>query len=177
MAVTPVVNARRRGLACALLAVPCLAALLAAGCATPPLPRGNASTASIGPWSGRLSLTVESEPPQRFYAGFVLQGDADAGSLALTSPLGNMLAALRWQPGRAELDQGRQVQVYDSLDDLTARATGAPVPVRALFRWLRGENAVIDGWQADLSALAQGKLTAQRNAPAPVAQLRIALDR
>jgi outer membrane lipoprotein LolB len=168
------VDARRRGIAGAL----CLTTLLAlAGCATPSLPHGNASTAQTGPWSGRLSLTVQSEPPQRFYAGFALQGDADAGSLSLTSPLGNVLAALRWQPGSAELDQGGQVQTYASLDELTARATGAPVPVRALFGWLRGGDAVIDGWQADLSALAQGRLTARRITPAPAADLRIALDR
>jgi outer membrane lipoprotein LolB len=130
-----------------------------------------------GPWSGRLSLTVETERPQRFYAGFTLEGDAGEGQLTLTSPLGNTLAALRWQPGHAELIQGDQTLAYASLEDLTARVTGAPIPVPALLDWLRGRNTAIDGWQADLSALAQGRLTAQRFSPTPAVQLRMALER
>jgi outer membrane lipoprotein LolB len=124
-----------------------------------------------------LSLTVETARPQRFYAGFTLTGDAGAGQLDLTSPLGSTLAALRWQPGSATLIQGDQAQAYPSLDALTQRVTGAPIPVRALFDWLRGQNTPLDGWQADLSALAQGRLSAQRLYPAPAAQLRIVLDR
>jgi len=57
------------------------------------------------------------------------------------------------------------------------RATGTPIPMPALFDWLRGQNAVIDGWQADLSMLAQGRLTAQRLHPAPAVQLRVVLNR
>jgi outer membrane lipoprotein LolB len=167
------IGVRRRGVIGALCAAVVLTAL--AGCATSPATPGTA-VSDTGPWSGRLSLTVETNPPQRFYAGFTLAGDADAGQLALTSPLGNTLAALRWQPGHAELIQGNQTQTYASLNDLTVRVTGAPIPVRALFAWLRGQNAASDGWQADLSALAQGRLAAQRFSPAPAAQLRIALD-
>jgi outer membrane lipoprotein LolB len=91
--------------------------------------------------------------------------------------LGGTLAALRWQPGSATLIKDNQTQAYASLDDLTTHATGTPIPVRGLFDWLRGQNTPIDGWQTDLSALAQGKLTAQRLYPPPAAQLRIVLDR
>ena len=168
------IDARRRSITGALCAAAVLAAL--AGCATPPAVSGT-PVSDAGPWSGRLSLTIETDRPQRFYAGFTLAGDADQGQLDLTSPLGNTLAALRWQPGRAELiEQNGQIQTYASLDDLTARVTGAPIPVRALFDWLRGQSAAIDGWQADLSALAQGRLAAQRLSPAPAVQLHIALD-
>jgi len=169
------VNVRRRAAVGAL----CLTTLLVVtGCATSSLPHGNVSTVQTGPWSGRLSLTVQSEPPQHFSAGFALQGDADTGDLTLTSPLGNIVAMLRWQPGRVELDRGGgQVQTFASLDELTARTTGAVVPMHALFGWLRGQDAVSDGWQADLSALAQGRLTARRIAPTPTVELRIALDR
>ena len=168
-----VIDAPRRAAIGALCAAAALALL--SGCATPsPVPVTPVSDS--GPWSGRLSLIVATEPPQHFYASFTLEGNARAGQLALTTPLGNALAALRWQPGHAELIQGRQSQTYPSLDDLTARITGAPIPVPALFDWLHGQNTAIDGWQADLRALAQGRLTAQRLYPAPATQLRIALD-
>jgi len=145
------------------------------GCVTAPLNSG-APVSDTGPWSGRLSLTAQTQPPQRFYAGFTLAGGADTGQLTLTGPLGSALAALRWQPGSATLIQNDQTQTYTSLDELTARATGTPLPMQALFDWLRGRNTPVDGWQADLSALAQGKLTAQRLYPPPAAQLRIVLD-
>jgi outer membrane lipoprotein LolB len=92
-------------------------------------------------------------------------------------PLGSTLAALRWQPGSATLIQDNQSQTYASLDELTTQTTGAPIPMRGLLGWLRGQNTPVNGWQADLSALAQGKLTAQRLYPPPAAQLRIVLDR
>jgi outer membrane lipoprotein LolB len=162
----------------------CAAALLAtlAGCTVTPLSAPLRGTPHIpisdtGPWSGRLTLTVGTEPPQLLYAGFTLEGNAGMGQLALTSPLGNRLALLRWEPGHIELIQGNQVKTYGSLDDLTMRITGAPIPMPALFDWLHGHNTAINGWQANLNTLAQGRLTAQRLYPTPAIQLRIALDR
>jgi len=35
----------------------------------------------------------------------------------------------------------------------------------------------VPGWEVDLSALPQGRLTARRNTPEPEAVLRIVLDR
>ncbi len=128
-------------------------------------------------WSGRLGLTIASEPQQSFSAGFSLSGDEQAGELSLTSPLGNILAAMQWQPGTAVLRQGEKEQRYKSLDDLVAHATGTPIPVRALFSWLRGQPQAIDGWQADLSALDNGRLFAQRRQPLPTVDLRLVLDR
>ncbi|MDR0458300.1 MAG: hypothetical protein LBH10_04625 [Burkholderiaceae bacterium] len=175
--ILPAIDTRRRAIIGALCASAALAAL--SGCATslpasttPPMP-----VSDTGPWSGRLALTIETEQPQLFYAGFTLEGNADVGQLTLTTPLGNALAALRWRPGSAELVEGVQTQTYASLAELTARVTGAPIPVQALFIWLGGQNTAVDGWQADLSALPQGRLTARRLYPAPAAQLRIALDR
>jgi outer membrane lipoprotein LolB len=122
-----------------------------------------------------MSLIVASQPQQSFYAGFTLEGNADAGRLALSSPLGNMLAELIWEPGRAELVEGSKRTEYGSLDDLTNQVTGTQLPVPALFDWLQGKNTVVEGWESDLSALAQGKLSAQRLAPDPTARLRIIL--
>jgi outer membrane lipoprotein LolB len=51
------------------------------------------------------------------------------------------------------------------------------LPIAALFDWLAGRPAEVPGWQADLSGHAQGRLLAQRSLPAPVAVLRIVLER
>lgn len=145
--------------------------LVAAGlaaCASPPrLPDGEQT------WSGRLALRVESTPPQSFGSAFDLRGGPDAGELRLTSPLGNTLATVVWAPGGAELRQGSQVTRRGSLDELTTDLGGTPLPIVALFRWLRGETFAANGWTADLSQHAAGRFTARRLAPAPVAELRV----
>ena len=128
-------------------------------------------------WSGRLGLTVASEPPQSYSAGFALSGNALVGELMLTSPLGSALAVMRWQPGQALLQQGEQTARFDSLEALVAQVTGTPLPVRALFGWLHGEPQSVPGWQADLSGLPDGRLFAQRLMPLPTAELRLVLDR
>ena len=156
------------------------AIFLIAGCAHPARTIGqNDSETSF--WSGRLALTVATQPlespqAQSFAAGFELRGNARAGELALFSPLGNTLAVLGWAPGSATLRDGDQVRSFDSLDALVSQATGTAIPVAALFDWLRGTNTAVPGWQADLSQLASGRLLARRSEPAPVAELRLALD-
>jgi outer membrane lipoprotein LolB len=119
---------------------------------------------------------VASEPPQSFSAGFTLSGNADAGELSLTSPLGSILAVMHWQPGQATLRQGEQTSHFDSVETLAAQATGAPIPVRALFGWLRGQPENFTGWQANLSQLESGRISALRQMPLPAAELRIILD-
>ena len=128
-------------------------------------------------WAGRISLQLQSEPPQAFFAGFELKGQADSGELTLTSPLGSILGIMRWSPGVAVLEQSNSIQRFASTDDLLVRTTGAAVPISALFGWLAGENAVAPGWEADLSRQADGRVTAKRTAPAPQAELRIVLDK
>jgi outer membrane lipoprotein LolB len=156
-----------------LLAAMLLGALLV-GCAGPATQPGDRPDY----WSGRLALTLESEPPQSFFAGFTLTGSAQAGELSLTSPLGNTVALLQWQPGAATLRQGEQVRNYPSIGALAADVAGTPLPVPALFGWLSGEPQAVDGWQADLSRLREaGRLTARRLSPLPAAELRLMLDR
>ena len=128
-------------------------------------------------WSGRLALSVASEPPQSFSAGFTLSGNADVGELSLSSPFGNTLALLQWQPGQAVLRQGERTRQFESVEALAADATGAPIPVRALFAWLRGQSAEAAGWQADLRQLSAGRIDAHRQMPLPTADLRIVLDK
>ncbi|MBA4262042.1 MAG: hypothetical protein C0443_08540 [Comamonadaceae bacterium] len=145
-----------------------LAAGLLSACATPRL-----VTPGEASWSGRLALQVDSNPPQSYSAGFDLHGSPQAGELQLTSPLGNTLATVQWAPGGAELRQGDQVTRRATLDDLTTDLGGTPLPVAALFAWLRGQALDVGGWQADLSRQHEGRVTARRTQPLPSAELRI----
>ena len=145
-------------------------ALLAA-CATPRAPQvGQAA------WTGRLGLQVHSLPPQSVSVGFELTGSPQAGELALTSPLGNTLATVRWAPGQAELQRGGQVMRRDSLDELTTELGGTALPVAALFAWLRGQPEAAAGWEADLSRQPEGRINARRLTPEPAAELRIIFE-
>jgi outer membrane lipoprotein LolB len=153
-----------------------LAASLLAGCARPPA-TARPSDASHDFWSGRLSLQVQSEPAQSFSAGFELKGQPERGELTLISPLGNVLGVLRWSPSEAVLDSGdHQSQRFESVDALMTQATGAAVPLSALFAWLQGDNTSVSGWTADLSRRSEGRILAKRIQPEPQADLRVVLD-
>jgi outer membrane lipoprotein LolB len=159
----------------AVLATGCVfAIILIAGCAHQPGAEGQ-NDSKIRIWSGRISLQVQSEPVQAFFAGFELRGTPDQGELVLSSPLGTSLAVLRWSPGQALLDSGGQVQRFDSVDALIEKATGAAVPLPALFDWLAGKNTALAGWNADLTQQAEGRISASRTAPQPRTDLRIVL--
>lgn len=158
----------------ALLASLLFTMFLIAGCTTPP----RATSQNDGKnsfWTGRISLQVQSEPPQAFFAGFELKGNPAQGELTLNSPLGNSLAVLRWSPQEAVLDSGNQIQRFASVDELMEKATGAAVPLPALFDWLDGKNTAAQGWSADLSQQAEGRISASRTTPQPRSDLRIVL--
>jgi outer membrane lipoprotein LolB len=148
--------------------------LLAAGCASP---GGPLVAASGEAWSGRLSLRVDSEPVQTFSALFELRGAPQAGELILTSPIGNTLAQLHWAPGEALLKNGSQTRRFESVDALIEAATGAVIPVGALFGWLAGREDRVPGWRPDLSQVGAGRLQATRDMPQPRADLRIVFER
>jgi outer membrane lipoprotein LolB len=152
------------------------AVALTAGCAIPPKTTLPADTAS-GPWSGRLALQVEDNQSQSFSAGFELKGSPRAGELSLFTPIGGTLAVLAWTPESAMLRSNGKTRNFESVESLVTHATGAAIPVAALFDWLRGINTPVAGWQADLSLLGQGRLRARRLEPPPQADLRVVLDR
>jgi outer membrane lipoprotein LolB len=158
----------------ALLAGLLLATVFIAGCAHT-IRDSSQNDAKISVWTGRLSLQVQSEPPQAFFAGFELKGNPAQGELTLSSPLGNNLAVLRWSPQEALLDSGNQIQRFSSVDELIEKVTGAAVPLPALFDWLGGRNTALGGWSADLSQQAEGRISASRTAPQPRSDLRIVL--
>ena len=157
----------------AWLSVCGLSLLTLAGCATPrPQP---ADTSAF--WTGRLALQLQSTPPQNWSASFELQGSAEQGQMVLLSPIGTTLARLSWTPQAAWLEQGQDKTESSNLQSLSQRLTGTELPIAALFEWLAGKTTQAAGWQADLSAHAQGRLTARRDTPEPKAVLRIVLDR
>jgi outer membrane lipoprotein LolB len=151
----------------------CIALL--SGCAH--LSSTSPCTDGISTWSGRLALQVENSAAQSFTAGFELKGSAQAGELNLFNPLGGTVARIAWHPGTATLVARGETRQFDSLDALVEQASGAPLPVGTLFDWLRGENTVIHGWQADLSHLGDGRMSATRSQPQPTATLRIVIDK
>jgi outer membrane lipoprotein LolB len=153
-----------------------LALALVAGCAGPAA-LNKVGAGSADAWSGRLSLRVDSEPAQTFSASFDLRGNPQAGELTLTSPIGSTLAQLHWAPGEALLMNGGQTRHFDSVDALSEAATGAAIPLGALFAWLAGRNETAPGWRPDLSQVSAGRLQATRESPQPRADLRIVFER
>ena len=155
------------------LLVWCAFPLWLLGCAQPPQQVAGGQDA----WSGRISLQVDGQASQSFSAAFELYGDVRKGGLVLISPLGNRLAQLEWQDGHAQLATAQETRTSHSLDALLEDVTGTPIPVAALFQWLKGVHSTTPGWRADLSNLEQGRLVAHRDEPAPKATLRLALTR
>lgn len=128
-------------------------------------------------WAGRISLQIQSEPVQGFFAAFELKGRSDNGELTLISPLGSILGIMRWSPTEATLEQNGSTKRFASTDELLTQTTGAAVPVSALFDWLDGKNTATPGWTADLSQQVNGRIIAKRTSPAPQADLRVVLDK
>ena len=148
-----------------------LCAVWLAGCAQP-MPSAPVEENS---WNGRIALQIDGQASQSFSAMFELRGTAQAGGLVLLSPFGNRIAQLDWKDGHAQLVSGQDTRTSDSLDTLLQDVTGTRIPVTALFSWLKGTQASATGWQADLTGIVDGRLTARRDDPQPTATLRIAL--
>jgi outer membrane lipoprotein LolB len=148
-------------------------ALLLAGCAAPP----RTAAPGVQAWTGRLALTVEGQATQSFSAGFELKGAPESGELTLTNPLGGTVAVLAWSPGTATLRANGSTRQFPSLEALAQDATGAPLPVAALFDWLDGKATPVAGWEPDVTQVAEGRLRARRTAPPPAADLRVLFER
>ena len=133
-----------------------------------------ASTPEAPAWSGRLAIRVPDQPSQSFSASFELHGSAPQGQLILYSPLGSTVAQLDWDLSGARLRTPQQQRDYSDLETLVQQATGTAFPVAALFDWLNGKDAAVEGWQVDLSQQAQGRLVAHR--AEPPAELKLLLD-
>lgn len=158
---------------------------LTAACAQYTPARGEFSTSnssgnSIFSRQGRLSLRVDSEPPQSLSGTFVISGNAQVGDLTLSTPLGSTLAMLSWTPQQAILKTDSDTSYYASTDALVQQVTGTVLPLAALFDWLAGQDTPAVGWQTDLSLLNNPdsqRLIAKRTEPLPTVELRIVLDK
>lgn len=145
--------------------------------------------------TGRLSVRVEgtdATAPRALSASFELEGRADRGRLDLSTPLGTMLAQVRWSPGGATLATPQNTSPYPDLDALTSQLLGESVPVAALFDWLRGRpwpaapsTASSDparagftqlDWNVDLASFDDALVIARRERP-PAVTVRAKLDR
>lgn len=173
-------SARRR----VVLTLAAAAAALA-GCATPQAPTG----APAEVISGRLSVRVDGQADRAIAAGFDLSGSAREGELLLSGPLGTTAARARWSPGQAVLETAGQASRHADLDALATAALGEPIPIAALFDWLRGRawagapaRPLADGaagfeqlgWQVSLARWAEGWVEAVRTAaPAITVRARV----
>lgn len=133
--------------------------------------------------SGRLSLSTQGSdgaPAQQFSAAFDLGGSERQGELRLSTALGTTLALARWSPGEVTLQAQGQSKRYAALDALAQDVFGEPLPLPAIFAWLRGvpwqgaahrvNSAGFDqlGWSVDLTRWSQGVLLAERVSPSAV---------
>ncbi|MDM0043313.1 lipoprotein insertase outer membrane protein LolB [Variovorax dokdonensis] len=123
-----------------------------------------------------MALRVDGDSPQNFSALFDLRGTADTGELRLTSPIGSTLGLARWSPAEAVLDNGSRTYRFDTAGELIRAATGADIPLDALFSWLAGQDKSVPGWRADLSQVDAGRINAWRDSPLPRAELRVIFD-
>ena len=120
-------------------AAACFALTLAlAGCAQ--LPTAPPPPADEAKLSGRISVSVAGDVHNRGTGGaasFELFGGPQTGRLELTTPLGSLVARANWRPGLATLQTPNDERRFDDLDALTRELLGEPVPVAALFDWLK----------------------------------------
>lgn len=154
-----------------------LLGVMLTGCAIPSriAPALNTEEANRPEWQGRISVQVLGNNPSSMSASFLLRGDANNGELDLYSPLGTTLGTMQWTPQWVKFSDGGTPQYFNSLNELTEKATGAALPVNAIFGWLQGSEVHTTGWQVDLSSISQGALSARRTDPAPEVTLRIKL--
>ncbi len=172
-----------------LMAMMAAMALLT-GCAVPPRIGTPAPTEAGAPLTGRLAVQVEGQPERGFAADFELSGSAEQGTLVLAGPLGATAARARWSPGEAVLVGPQGETRQPDLDSLAHEAFGEPLPMAALFDWLRGRpwpgaaaepradggpGFVQLGWQVLLDRLADGRIEARRAGP-PAVTVRVRLQ-
>lgn len=138
------------------------------------------STSTTFSRQGRLSLHVDSEPPQSLSGTFLISGNAETGDLTLSTPFGGTLVKLSWTPEQASLKSNSNTSHYASANALVEQVTGTVLPLAALFDWLAGRDTPAPGWQTDLSLLNNPdsqRLIAKRTDPLPAVELRIVLDK
>ena len=130
-----------------LAALAAASVLALAGCATPSAPPGPA--AGEGPpnlWTGRFAATVteagDGAREERSSGRFSLRVEGPSTEIELSSPLGQTIAQVRLDDGRATLlaADGKSWQA-PSAEALTEQVFGWRVPLANLPDWLEGRIA------------------------------------
>lgn len=110
-----------------------------AGCqSVPPLSSTSGrSPNALTSWNldGRLGYRANDDGGS---ASVSWQQRVEHGEMALSGPLGMGSARIRWSPGHAELDTGKETVTADNAQALAWRLTGLQLPVEALQYWVRG---------------------------------------
>lgn len=123
--------------------------MLLAGCASvrPALPPGDESSARQTSWQGRFAVSADdpSNPERRADAAngsFTLTSVAGRSDLELVSPLGQIIARAKVEPGEATLtlSDGKVLRAADA-DSLTEQSFGWKLPIDRLPDWLNGVAA------------------------------------
>lgn len=120
-----------------------LATVLAAGCASPPRIEGEPSGLSFDR-TGRFALQVEHRAAEQeaVQGGFAWRDTPSGQRLDLANPLGNTLARIDLQPGKAILTRTNgTVEEASDPDALVELVLGSPIPIAGLRYWLRGKLA------------------------------------
>lgn len=154
-----------------------IATFLIASCAIPAGVTADKSS-KLDYWQGRLALKIHTDPVETFSANFELTGNAKVGTLTFSTLLGLTAAQLEWGEQGAKLRARGEVRDFESLDSLTLHAVGSKLPIGSMFAWLQGNQSnkeLPQGWEADLSQLAKGKVLARRNPPEIPVDLKIVL--
>ena len=160
---------------------------------------GGADRHAEGPvLSGRMAVRMAPKSASRqggvqaFSARFELSGDAQQGRLQLFSPLGTTVADAVWNSAGVVLRSGEQLQVFESLDELSTQVLGQPIPLVALWDWSQGRPwpgapseraAAADGfsqlgWHVGTAELTDhGLLQAWHDDERGTMSLRVRLDR
>ncbi|MBN9461850.1 MAG: outer membrane lipoprotein LolB [Burkholderiales bacterium] len=137
---------RRAGRRAWLAAAVAAGALVLAGCATPSAPPLPGPEGPPNLWSGRFAVTVTEAGPEareeRSSGSFSLRADGPVTRLELTSPLGQTMAQVTLEAGRATLlgADGRSYEAA-SAEALTEQVFGWRVPIGNLPGWLEGRIA------------------------------------
>ena len=120
-----------------------LATALVAGCVSPPRIQGAAQGPSFDR-TGRFALAVEHRGGEQdaVQGGFAWRDTAGGQRLDLANPLGNTLARIDLQPGKAVLTRTNgTVEAAPDPDALVEQVLGSPIPVAGLRYWLQGQLA------------------------------------
>ncbi|MDN5842125.1 MAG: outer membrane lipoprotein LolB [Alcaligenaceae bacterium] len=171
---------------------------LMAGCATPQRIGG---TEPAFDRVGRFAVTVKSfdAPVRAAQGGFAWHDTGAVLRLDLLSPMGNVLARVRVEPGHAELVRSNgERQSASNPDALLAQVWGHAVPVAGLRAWIQGrarpgtpESSIVrdaqghiasirrDGWDVALSdydALGPTRVRLSRQDPQASVRLQLVIS-